>query len=382
MWKCGSCGYSNPDGSKYCGRCGKSIQQGSISKNKISLRKTIALTCLLIACVIGMWVYKNIIHHEHVWNKPTYTWANDNSYVTATRTCMNDVRKDHVETETVSTYSRETIKATCEVRGQITYSSDTFANKAFVKQEKTVETNMVSHKWEPATCSKPRTCSVCGATEGTALGHDWGSWVTVRNATCELSGMQERVCRNNSAHVERKEVAALGHKWTAATYSSPSTCTRCGTTQGSALRTPTPSTAPPKVYPEYPSSPYGEALKDNMKYGTYYSDEKKVEIVSDTFYNRKTADGKHKSWYHSTYRDDIYPGYRVELYYADGLLFFANLTRNSKNQVTLHYWGDQMIACRDLRGSNQNLSYAGSTIYKKVMSEFGDLYSIAMRYAP
>lgn len=29
------------------------------------------------------------------------------------------------------------------------------------------------HTWVEATCTEPKTCSVCGATEGEALGHDW-----------------------------------------------------------------------------------------------------------------------------------------------------------------------------------------------------------------
>lgn len=29
------------------------------------------------------------------------------------------------------------------------------------------------HDWQDATCTEPKTCSVCGATEGTKLGHDW-----------------------------------------------------------------------------------------------------------------------------------------------------------------------------------------------------------------
>ena len=30
-----------------------------------------------------------------------------------------------------------------------------------------------THEWEEATCTLPRTCRTCGATEGYALGHDW-----------------------------------------------------------------------------------------------------------------------------------------------------------------------------------------------------------------
>lgn len=31
-----------------------------------------------------------------------------------------------------------------------------------------------SHDWRPATCGEPETCSVCGATRGEPLGHQWG----------------------------------------------------------------------------------------------------------------------------------------------------------------------------------------------------------------
>lgn len=104
--------------------------------------------------------------------------------------------------------------------------------------------------------------------------------------------------------------------------------------------------------------------------------------VTEIFQNRKNSEGKHRDWYYGKYRDDIYPGYRIELYYADGLLFFANITKNSKNQVTLHYWGDQITACRDLRGYDTEVSDAGSEVCQAVNEEFRNLYSIAFKYVP
>ena len=53
------------------------------------------------------------------------------------------------------------------------------------------------HEWVEATCTAPKTCKTCGATEGEALGHDW------KDATTE----------------------------------APKTCTRCGTTEGEKLPT-------------------------------------------------------------------------------------------------------------------------------------------------
>ena len=64
----------------------------------------------------------------------TYTWADDNSSVTAEKKCLNggaDI------TETVNTTSQITKPATCKAMGETTYYA-VFTNGAFAKQEKTV----------------------------------------------------------------------------------------------------------------------------------------------------------------------------------------------------------------------------------------------------
>lgn len=40
-----------------------------------------------------------------------------------------------------------------------------------------------SHSWNEATCIAPKTCSVCGATEGTALGHSFENFVDGKHCT-------------------------------------------------------------------------------------------------------------------------------------------------------------------------------------------------------
>lgn len=71
---------------------------------------------------------------EHDWNNPTYEWAEDNSTVTATRTCKNDA--SHIETETAKTTSKVTKDATETEEGETTYTA-TFKNPAFTEQTKT-----------------------------------------------------------------------------------------------------------------------------------------------------------------------------------------------------------------------------------------------------
>ena len=72
----------------------------------------------------------------HDWGVPVYTWSEDNSTVTASRTCSHD--GSHMETETVSTTSVVSTPASGESYGELTYTA-IFANPAFTEQTKTVE---------------------------------------------------------------------------------------------------------------------------------------------------------------------------------------------------------------------------------------------------
>ncbi|MBQ1522659.1 MAG: cell wall-binding repeat-containing protein, partial [Erysipelotrichaceae bacterium] len=81
----------------------------------------------------------------HDWSEPEYKWSADNTEVTATRVCKND--KEHVETETVKTTAKVTKEATCEEKGETTYTAE-FKNEAFKKQEKVVsDIEATGHKW-------------------------------------------------------------------------------------------------------------------------------------------------------------------------------------------------------------------------------------------
>lgn len=75
------------------------------------------------------------------------------------------------------------------------------------------------HEWTEASCAAPKTCALCGATEGSPLSHQWSSGNCEDPRTCEICG-------------ESAE-EALGHSWMAATCESPRTCEICGSTVGS-----------------------------------------------------------------------------------------------------------------------------------------------------
>ena len=76
-------------------------------------------------------------------------------------------------------------------------------------------------EWKDATCTEPKTCSACGATEGEALGHAWIDAACTEPKTCSVCGATEG--------------EALGHAWIDATCTEPKTCSVCGLTEGEAL---------------------------------------------------------------------------------------------------------------------------------------------------
>ena len=115
----------------------------------------------------------------HAWSEPTYTWAEDNSTVTAERVCANDAT--HAERETVDT-AAAVIEASCEAPGSVTYTAS-FENSAFETQTKTLET-------------------------APALGHDWGEPVYTW-AEDNGSVTATRVCANDASHVETETALTI-----------------------------------------------------------------------------------------------------------------------------------------------------------------------------
>ncbi len=138
---------------------------------------------------------ENVDMLGHTWGEPSYVWAEDNSSVTATRICATD--ENHVETETVSTTSEVTKPATCEAKGETTYTA-TFTNTAFTTQTKTLE-------------------------NVDALGHAWGE-VSYVWAEDNSSVTATRICANDPEHVETETVS------TTSEVTKPATCEAKGET--------------------------------------------------------------------------------------------------------------------------------------------------------
>lgn len=118
----------------------------------------------------------------HLYGEASYKWTKtDKGYTcTATRICQND--NTHVDKEAVAAAVEVTKAATCEEKGEETYTA-VFTNKAFKTQTKAVETD--------------------------ALGHLYGEvsykWTKEdKGYSCTAS----RVCENDKNHVEKETVTA------------------------------------------------------------------------------------------------------------------------------------------------------------------------------
>lgn len=83
------------------------------------------------------------------------------------------------------------------------------------------EGDVLAHQWQDATCIAPKTCNSCGATEGDVADHVWEDATCTTAKTCTACG--------------ETDGEALGHTWADATCTAPKTCTVCSEKDGEAL---------------------------------------------------------------------------------------------------------------------------------------------------
>lgn len=125
----------------------------------------------------------------------------------------------HVFDKEVATDAYKASDATCTAKA--TYY------KSCACGEKGTETfeygELAEHNWNPATCIAPKTCSVCGATEGDALGHtegtEWKSDADNHWHVCTVAGCGVVIESSKAAHTPDRE---------AATETEPVKCSVCG----------------------------------------------------------------------------------------------------------------------------------------------------------
>ena len=102
-----------------------------------------------------------------------------------------------------------------------------------------IRDRVCTHNWVEATCTEPKTCSICGKTDGDALGHSYQEAVTA--PTCTEEGYTTHTCSRCGDSYADTYVSATGHDWDDGvvtkepTYSETGirtyTCKNCGETK-------------------------------------------------------------------------------------------------------------------------------------------------------
>ena len=91
------------------------------------------------------------------------------------------------------------------------------------------------HQWENATCTEPETCSICGDTRGTSLGHDLAEWVTVIEPTCIATGEQHSTCLRCGQTFSEKIPMTEEHEVAVWTLDPEPTCSSIGRQHGNCV---------------------------------------------------------------------------------------------------------------------------------------------------
>lgn len=131
-----------------------------------------------------------------------------------------------------------------------------------------------THSWQAATCTAPKTCTACNATEGASLGHDW------QEATCTAA----RTCKRCGSTIG----TPLTHNWTEATFDTPKTCTLCAGTFGTKNSAPTLQTASVTVADGKKATVTVTATGSNLSYQWFYKDPGDSGFLRDTSMDGKT----------------------------------------------------------------------------------------------
>ena len=109
-----------------------------------------------------------------------------------------------------------TKSATCTATGTGRYTWKTTTYGSFYFD---VTIAKKAHSWKDATCTAAQTCTVCGTTSGSALGHNYSSKVIA--ATCTAQGYTVYTCSRCASTYKDNYQNALGHNYV------NGNCSRC-----------------------------------------------------------------------------------------------------------------------------------------------------------
>lgn len=197
-----------------CGNCGKYFSDGNGNTEIIK----------------DSWIISAI---NHDWNDAVYTWSDDGSTCTATRTCKND--SAHTEKATATVTGAQTKAPTCTQMGETTYTAAFEASWAMTQTKVLADIPAIGHSYgEPvwSWSEDGKTCKVTFTCEKDE-NHKETPEVTVTSAektpgTCTEAGVTTYTATvefNGQTYTDTKDVAdipATGHSY------DNGKCTVCG----------------------------------------------------------------------------------------------------------------------------------------------------------
>ena len=127
------------------------------------------------------------------------------------------------DSTTSSLVFKGTVSSNCKLKstgGTYVFTYEIATNKLTVHK----------HVWSDATCTVPKTC-LCGATTGTALGHNLDAGTQTTAPTCTVAGVLTKAC-SRCSYTETSAIAALNHD-IEIDEKVDATCIETGLTEGS-----------------------------------------------------------------------------------------------------------------------------------------------------
>lgn len=176
------------------------------------------------------WIISSI---NHDWNDAVYTWSDDGSTCTATRTCKND--SAHTEKATATVTGAQTKAPTCTQMGETTYTAAFEASWAMTQTKVLADIPAIGHSYgEPVwrwsedgkTCKVTFTCEKDETHKETPVVKVTSA--VKKPATCTETGVTTYTATvefNGQTHKDTKDVAdipATGHSY------DNGKCTVCG----------------------------------------------------------------------------------------------------------------------------------------------------------
>lgn len=169
---------------------------------------------------------------NHDWNDAVYTWGDDGSTCTATRTCKHD--SAHTETSKATVTGAQTKAPTCTEKGETTYTATFEADWAVTQTKVLADISATGHSYgEPVWnwSEDGKTCTVTFTCEKDET-HKETPKVIVTSAektpgTCTETGVTTYTATvefNGKTHTYTKDVAdipAIGHKLTKTEAKAP-----------------------------------------------------------------------------------------------------------------------------------------------------------------